>query len=75
MSITRQHLVDTYRARHLGTPVPPAPGTHDVRAVRELREYRRFLAALAGRPARGRVRHALRRWPQRRTGPGCRPTG
>ncbi|MDH6497509.1 hypothetical protein [Streptomyces sp. SAI-149] len=62
MSLTQQHLLDTHRARHLGTPVPPAPGTHDARVVRELREYRRFRAVLAGRPARGRIRHVLHRW-------------
>jgi hypothetical protein len=61
MSITQQHLLDTYRARHLGTPAPPAPGTHDARLVRELREYRRFWAVLAERPARMRLRHALHR--------------
>ncbi|EDY57859.1 MULTISPECIES: hypothetical protein [Streptomyces] len=61
MSITQQYLLDTYRARQFGTPAPPAPGTHDVRVVRELREYRRFRAVLAERPARARLRHALRR--------------
>ncbi|MDH6451937.1 hypothetical protein RKD27_004166 [Streptomyces sp. SAI-126] len=70
MSLTQQHLLDTHRARHLGTPVPPAPGTHDVRVVRELREYRRFRAVLAGRPARGRIRHVLHRWLHRRPA-GC----
>lgn len=67
MSITQQHLLDTCRARHLGTPVPPAPGTHDVRTVRDLREYRRFRAVLAGRPARGWLRH----WLHRQARPGC----
>ncbi|MET8081133.1 hypothetical protein [Streptomyces sp. NPDC005303] len=71
MSITQQHLLDTYRARHLGTPVPPAPGTHDLRIVRALREYRRSRAVLAERPARARLRHALRRRLHRRARPGC----
>ncbi|WP_020122557.1 hypothetical protein [Streptomyces canus] len=71
MSITQQHLLDTYRARHLGTPAPPAPGTHDVRVVRELREYRRFRAVLAGRPARARLRHAVRRRLLGRACPSC----
>ncbi|MFF7072926.1 hypothetical protein [Streptomyces pseudovenezuelae] len=69
MSITQQHLLDTYRARHLGTPVPPAPGTHDVQAVRGLREYLRFRAVLAGRPAGTRLRLALRRRSRRRASP------
>ncbi|MFF0086106.1 hypothetical protein ACFYR1_41400 [Streptomyces canus] len=73
MSVTQQHLLDTYRARHLGSPVPPAPGTQDVRVVRELRERRRFLAVLAGRPARGRTRQALCRWLHRRPRPSRRP--
>ncbi|MFI0510733.1 hypothetical protein RKD19_003705 [Streptomyces canus] len=71
MSLTQQHLLDTHRARHLGTPVPPAPGTHDVRILRELREYRRFRAVLAGRPARGWLRHVLRHRAHRRVRPGC----
>jgi hypothetical protein len=53
MSITQQYLVDTYRARQLGTPAPPAPGTH----------------VLAGRPVRERLRHVLRRWPLRQARP------
>ncbi|MFL5995393.1 MAG: hypothetical protein ACJ736_13960 [Streptomyces sp.] len=73
MSVTRQHLIDTYRARHLGSPVPPAPGTQDVRVVRELREHRRFLAVPAGRPGRGRTRQVLRRWLHRRPRPSRRP--
>ncbi|MEV3914541.1 hypothetical protein [Streptomyces canus] len=75
MSVTQQHLLDIHRARHLGSPVPPAPGTQDVRVARELREHRRFLAVLAGRPARGRIRHALRRWLHRRPGLSRRPAG
>jgi hypothetical protein len=62
MSITQQHLLDTYRARSLGEPAPPAPGTHGRQAVREWRDERRFRAVLAGRPARRRFRAALGRW-------------
>ncbi|MFI9611483.1 hypothetical protein ACIHCM_07295 [Streptomyces sp. NPDC052023] len=62
MSITQQHLLDAYRAQQLGTPAPPAPGAHDRQVVREWRDRREFRAVLAGRPARGRVRHALGRW-------------
>ncbi|GGV06671.1 hypothetical protein GCM10010260_50410 [Streptomyces filipinensis] len=62
MSITQQYLLDSHRARVLGEPEPPAPGRHDVGVLRELRDRRRFDAVIAGRPARGRVRYALRRW-------------
>ncbi|WP_217144680.1 hypothetical protein [Streptomyces sp. AC627_RSS907] len=62
MSITQQYLLDAYRAQQLGTATPPAPGTHDRQVVREWHDRRRFRAVLAGRPARGRVRRALRRW-------------
>ncbi|MEV6839192.1 hypothetical protein AB0N17_32585 [Streptomyces sp. NPDC051133] len=62
MSITQQYLLDSYRARVRGEAEPPAPGRHDLALARELREYRRFRAVVAGRPARGRVRYALRRW-------------
>ncbi|AQS68339.1 hypothetical protein [Streptomyces pactum] len=67
MSITQQYLLDTYRARQLGEPAPPAPGAHDWQVVREWHDRRQFQAALAGRPAHGRpvhgrVRRALRRW-------------
>ncbi|MEV8598244.1 hypothetical protein [Streptomyces sp. NPDC052012] len=62
MSLTEQYLLDAHRALHHGEPVPPAPGTHDLRVLRALREHRRFRAVLAGRPARGRIRHALGRW-------------
>ncbi|MEV6808159.1 hypothetical protein [Streptomyces sp. NPDC051132] len=62
MSITQQYLLDSYRARLLGEPEPPAPGRHDLDALREAREYRRFDAVVAGRPAHGRLRYALRRW-------------
>ncbi|MGK9460292.1 hypothetical protein ACSLFT_09705 [Streptomyces sp. G6] len=62
MSITQQYLLDTYRARQLGEPAPPAPGALDRQVVREWRDHRRFRAVLAGRPAHGRLRRALRRW-------------
>ncbi|CAM5525534.1 hypothetical protein [Streptomyces fumanus] len=60
MSVTQQYLLDTYRAHQLGTPPPPPPGTHDLRVLRAGRDERRFRAVIAGRPARGRLRHALR---------------
>ncbi|KUN09963.1 hypothetical protein AQI95_03145 [Streptomyces yokosukanensis] len=62
MSITQQYLLDSYRARVLGEPEPPAPGRHDADTMREVRDYRRFRAVVAERPAQGRVRYALRRW-------------
>ncbi|MFJ8543893.1 hypothetical protein ACIRFH_18065 [Streptomyces sp. NPDC093586] len=62
MSITQQYLLDTYRARRLGEPAPPAPGTHDRQVLRAWRDHRRFRAVPAGRPVHGRVRRALRRW-------------
>jgi hypothetical protein len=62
MSVTQQYLLDSHRARVLGEPEPPAPGRYDVDLIRELRDYRRFTAVIAERPARGRVRCALRRW-------------
>jgi hypothetical protein len=62
MSITQQYLLDTYRARSLGEPGPPAPGTDDWKVVREWRDERHFRAVLAGRPARRLLRDALRRW-------------
>ncbi|MET9683151.1 hypothetical protein [Streptomyces coeruleorubidus] len=67
MSITQQHLLDTYRARRLGEPAPPAPGAHDWQVVREWRDERQFRAVLAGRPARHRLRDALNRWRRRPT--------
>ncbi|MFF4962950.1 hypothetical protein [Streptomyces sp. NPDC001222] len=72
MSITQQYLLDTYRARRLGEPAPPAPGAHDWQLVRELGDYRAFRAVVAGHPARGRLRTALSRWAHgRRPRPGC----
>jgi hypothetical protein len=62
MSITQQYLLDTYRARRLGEPAPPAPGADDWQVVRELRDRWQFRAVVAGRPARGRIRQALGRW-------------
>ncbi|MFE9029286.1 hypothetical protein ACFYOA_24000 [Streptomyces iakyrus] len=61
MSSTQQYLLDTYRARSLGEPVPPAPGTHGRRAVRERRDERR------SRPARHTLRDVLGRWRRRLT--------
>ncbi|GGX50882.1 hypothetical protein ACF063_40755 [Streptomyces chartreusis] len=62
MSITQHYLLDTYRARQQGEAPPPAPGTHDWQVMREIRDHRRFRAVVAGRPAHGRIRHALGRW-------------
>ncbi|MCF1599334.1 hypothetical protein [Streptomyces muensis] len=60
MSSTQYHLLHLYRARQLGEPAPPAPGTHDWQVVREWRDHRQFRAAVAaGRPARVRW---LRGW-------------
>ncbi|MFD5946615.1 hypothetical protein ACFWAZ_15325 [Streptomyces collinus] len=67
MSITQQHLLDAYRARSLGEPVPPAPGTPDRRVVRERCDERRFRAVLAGGPARPGLRDVLGRWRRRPT--------
>ncbi|MFJ6085962.1 hypothetical protein ACIQI8_31695 [Streptomyces sp. NPDC092369] len=64
MSITQQYLLDTYRARRLGEPAPPAPGADDWQVVRELRDQWQLRAA-AGRPAHertGRLRRSLGRW-------------
>ena len=62
MSITQQYVLDTYRARQLGDPAPPAPGSQDWQIVREWRDHRQFRAVVAGRPAHGRIRQALGRW-------------
>ncbi|MFV8188473.1 MULTISPECIES: hypothetical protein [unclassified Streptomyces] len=69
MSITQQYLLDSYRAHRLGESPVPAPGANDWQVVRELRDHHLFRAVLAGRPARGRMRLALRRWlrPRRRS--------
>ncbi|WP_435969431.1 hypothetical protein [Streptomyces sp. Qhu_M48] len=62
MNALHQYLFDTYRAAQLGEPMPPAPGTQDVAVLRAVRDRRRFERVLAGRPARGGLRTALRRW-------------
>ncbi|MZD09903.1 hypothetical protein GTW43_33200 [Streptomyces sp. SID5785] len=72
MTLNEQYVLDAYRAAQHGAPAPPVPGTHDVAVYRELREYRRFRAVVAGRPARGRIRAALRRLaPHRGQAAGC----
>ncbi|MEU1055079.1 hypothetical protein [Streptomyces sp. NPDC005876] len=60
MSVTQQYLIDTYRAHQLGAPPPPPPGTHDLSVLRAARDERRFRAVIAGRPAHGRLRYAVR---------------
>ncbi|MFF5919068.1 hypothetical protein ACFY8C_12025 [Streptomyces flavochromogenes] len=67
MNALHQYLFDTYRAARTGEPVPPAPGTHDVAVLRSVRDRRRFERVLAGRPARGGLRTALRRRMRPRT--------
>ncbi|WP_167455414.1 hypothetical protein [Streptomyces qaidamensis] len=57
MNSTQQHLLDAYRARSLGEPVPPAPGTRDRRVVRERRS----------RPVRHGLRDVLGRLRRRPT--------
>ncbi|MFJ6544998.1 hypothetical protein ACIQMP_30660 [Streptomyces sp. NPDC091385] len=59
MSITQQHLFDTYRARTRAAAEPPAFGTGVLALLRTVRDRRRFRAVLAGRPARGRWRAVL----------------
>ncbi|MDF3145534.1 MULTISPECIES: hypothetical protein [unclassified Streptomyces] len=71
MSITQHHLLDTYRAHRLGEPAPPAPGVNDWQVVREWRDHREFRAALADRPAHGRIRRALGRWLHPRSRSTC----
>ncbi|MFE0702962.1 hypothetical protein [Streptomyces sp. NPDC058872] len=61
MNALHQYLFDSYRAARLGEPLPPEPGTHEVAALRAARDRRRFERVLAGRPARGTLRAALRR--------------
>ncbi|MEU2673473.1 hypothetical protein ABZ622_32340 [Streptomyces sp. NPDC007164] len=60
MDAIQQHMIDSYRAVQRGELPPPLPGRHDWDVVREARERRRFDAVIAGRPARGRRRAALR---------------
>ncbi|MGV9692270.1 hypothetical protein ACWDUX_24540 [Streptomyces sp. NPDC003444] len=61
MNALHQYLFDTYRSASIGAPPPPAPGTHDVAVLRAVRDRRRFERVLAGRPAGGALRRALRR--------------
>ncbi|MEV5972888.1 hypothetical protein [Streptomyces sp. NPDC051921] len=67
MNALHQYLFDAYRAARHDEPPPPVPGALDVAALRAARDHRRFEAVLAGRPARGRVRRALRCWLHRGT--------
>ncbi|TXS65379.1 hypothetical protein [Streptomyces sp. sk2.1] len=60
MDAIQQHMFDSYRAARLGEAPPPEPGRHDWAVVRGIRDHRRFEAVIAGRPARGRLRAALR---------------
>ncbi|MFB7212092.1 hypothetical protein [Streptomyces sp. NPDC056255] len=60
MDAIQQHMIDSYRAAQRGEVPPPLPGRHDWGVVREARDRRRFEAVIAGRPARGRRRAALR---------------
>ncbi|MET9662190.1 hypothetical protein [Streptomyces sp. NPDC006510] len=60
MDAIQQHMIDSYRAAQRGELPPPLPGRHDWGVVREARDRRRFEAVIAGRPARGRRRAALR---------------
>ncbi|MEU2131607.1 hypothetical protein [Streptomyces sp. NPDC018352] len=60
MDAIQQHMIDSYRAAQRGEVPPPLPGRHDWAVVREARDRRRFEAVIAGRPARGRRRAALR---------------
>lgn len=69
MNALHQYLFDAYRAAQQGEAAPPAPGTHDLAALRAARDHRRFEAVLAGRPARGRIRLALRAALHRRPRP------
>ncbi|MGW0963728.1 hypothetical protein ACWD4K_33030 [Streptomyces gelaticus] len=60
MDAIQQHMIDSYRAAQRGELPPPLPGRHDWAVVRGARDRRRFDAVIAGRPARGRWRAALR---------------
>ncbi|MFJ7063817.1 hypothetical protein [Streptomyces sp. NPDC101115] len=62
MNALQQHLLDSYRAARHGDPAPPPPGTRDVAALRAARDHHRFESVIAGRPATGRLRLAVRRW-------------
>ncbi|WP_344960904.1 hypothetical protein [Streptomyces thioluteus] len=54
MNATQQHMLDSYRALQQGVPVPPAPGTDEIRTVREIFAWREFRRVLAGRVVRRR---------------------
>ncbi|MFF0434680.1 hypothetical protein ACFYU9_20900 [Streptomyces sp. NPDC004327] len=60
MNALHQYLFDAYRSAQHETPAPPVPGSQDLAVLRAARDHRRFEAVLAGRPARGRLRLALR---------------
>ncbi|MCZ0980060.1 hypothetical protein O1L60_16750 [Streptomyces diastatochromogenes] len=62
MNALHQYVFDAQRAARLGAPMPPEPGTHELALLRALRDRRRFARVVAGRPARGAARAALRRW-------------
>ncbi|MFF2951671.1 hypothetical protein ACFVVU_10085 [Kitasatospora sp. NPDC057965] len=61
MNALQQHLLDSHRAARHAEPAPPVPGARDIEVLRAVRDHRRFRAVLAGRPATGRLRAALRR--------------
>ncbi|MFF3785612.1 hypothetical protein [Streptomyces sp. NPDC001933] len=76
MDAIQQHMIDSYRAAQQGEVPPPLPGRHDWGVVREARDRRRFEAVIAGRPARGRRRAALRALLARSRGTGgCGASG
>ena len=62
MSVAQQYLLDTCRARQLGEPVLPVPGTHDVRGVREWHDPPSVPGRACGAPRVRPRRAALRRW-------------
>ncbi|WNI24113.1 hypothetical protein [Streptomyces sp. ITFR-16] len=76
MDAIQQQMFDSYRAVRRGELPPPLPGRHDRAVVRGVRERRRFDAVIAGRPARGRWRTALRSLFTRRRPrtPSCCPS-
>ncbi|MFJ7195536.1 MULTISPECIES: hypothetical protein [unclassified Streptomyces] len=74
MDAIQQQMFDSYRAAGRGELPPPLPGRHDWAVVREARDRARFEAVIAGRPARGRRRAALRSLITRIRGTGGRGT-
>ncbi|MGW1410016.1 hypothetical protein [Streptomyces sp. NPDC002403] len=70
MDALQQHMIDSWRAAQRGELPPPLPGRHDWAVVREARDRARFDAVIAGRPARGRWRAALRSLIARSRGTG-----